>query len=238
MNLDKIVIKSNYNIRYDLNKFCKITSRGLLFPNFKLILRRVACGDPNPKKKEYTYFRIIENNDEKCIQFIIFYQWQYFPPHKHDYHPFFIYLDKNSDVNHMIYDKGHHRGKKILPTSKPLIFSIFLPDHHFETKFKSMILTRPLKCSYKALKPRQILYFWKINSMAQLKLRTKLIDPWDPGIHYTFRDEVKCPSCGNLHLLDFMNLKKNKLFLEIECKNHRFKAEYDIIGQTFITKKL
>ncbi|MFX0138489.1 MAG: hypothetical protein ACFFDN_32905, partial [Candidatus Hodarchaeota archaeon] len=183
-------------------------------------------------------FRILENNGEKCIQFIIFYQWQYFPPHKHDYHPFFIFLDENSNVSHMIYDKGHHRGKKILPTNEPLIFSIFLPDHHFETKFKSMILTRPLKCTYKPFKPKQIIYFWKINSMAQLKLRTKLIDPWDPGINYTFRDEVKCPYCENSHLLDFMNLDKNRLFLEIECRNHKFKAEYDIMRQTFSINKI
>ena len=111
MNLDKIVAKPNYNICYDLSKFCKITSSGLLFPNFKLILRRVACGNPNPKKNEFAYFRILENfNKQKCIQFIIFYQWQYFPPHKHDYHPFFIYLNEKDDVNYLMYDKGHHRG--------------------------------------------------------------------------------------------------------------------------------
>lgn len=238
MNLDTIVKKTDYKIRYDLNKFCKITSKGLLFSNFKLILRRIACGNPNPKKNEYAYFRILENDENKCIQFIIFYQWQYYPPHKHDYHPFFIYVDENLNVSHMIYDKGHHSSKVIYPTKDPLIFSITSPDHHFSTQFNSMIMTRPFRCTYKPLMPRQIMYFWKINSMAQFKLRTKFINPWDPGIQYTFRDEAKCPYCGNIHLLDFMNLVKNRLFLEIECNNHKFKAEYNINNQIFSSNKI
>ncbi len=238
MNLNKIVTKIDYKIRYDLDIFCKITSRGLSFPNFKLIFRRIACGNPNPKKKEFAYFRILENNGKKCIQFIIFYQWQYFPPHKHDYHPFNIYLDENSDVTHIIYDKGHHSSQTLYPSNEALNFSIFMPDHHFTTQFKSKIITRPFKCTYKPLKPRQIIYFWKINSMAQLKLRTKLIDPWDPGIKYTFRDEVRCPFCGAVHLLDFMNVENNQLFLQIRCKDHEFKAKYDLIKQSFSSKNI
>ncbi|MHA1301866.1 MAG: hypothetical protein ACTSO9_20815, partial [Candidatus Helarchaeota archaeon] len=160
-------------------------------------------------------------------------------PHKHDYHPFFIFLDKNSQVSYMIYDKGHHNGKIIYPTKDLLILSVFKPDHGYTTQFKSFNITRPFKCTYKALKPEQIIYFWKINNMAQLKLRTKLVDPWDPGIKHTFRDEAKCPYCSKIHLMDFMNLQKNRLYLKIQCKlNHSFVAEYDIKNQTFSSKKI
>ncbi|MHA1379257.1 MAG: hypothetical protein ACTSRG_12815 [Candidatus Helarchaeota archaeon] len=239
MNLDKIVAKNNYVIRYDLTNFCKITSAGLLFPNFKLILRRVACSNPNPRKKEFVFFRILENlTNEKCIQFIIFYQWQYLPPHKHDYHPFFIFLNNKSQVRCIIYDKGHHNGKIVYPTKDPLVLSVFKPDHGYTTQFKSYYVSKPFKCTYKAFKPKQIIYFWKINSMAQLKLRTKLIDPWTPGIKYTFRDEVKCPYCKSKHLFDFMNVEKNRLVLEVKCKDHKFMAEYNIKSQIFSAKKI
>ncbi|MFX1297940.1 MAG: hypothetical protein ACFFD2_24215, partial [Promethearchaeota archaeon] len=99
-------------------------------------------------------------------------------------HPFYIYLDANDNVKYLIIDDGHHFSKLIpmeeKKRKKSIDITIFLPDHG---------LTNQIKRAGKIFKPRlipllpdQIEKWWIINNMAQLKLRTKLIDPWAPGL--------------------------------------------------------
>ncbi|NHI94592.1 MAG: hypothetical protein EAX96_19025 [Candidatus Lokiarchaeota archaeon] len=243
MDLEELVVKKPYKVSYD-----KSILSNFEFPNFKLVLRRALCGNPNPKTGEYLFYRIIENPivHEKCLQFILFYNFQKFPPHKHDYHSFLIYLDNKNNVKSLIYDKGHHRSKIIYPKREKniLLLSVMMWDHHYILlpvkgwKKRFFWLTRPLKFTLKPLNGRQIWYFWTIPSMAQLKLRSKLIDPWDPQQFVTFRDVFYCPKCGKEHHMDYMNVKGSTLSLDIECNGHLFNAEYDLQNQKLYSKKI
>ena len=109
MDISKLVVKSPYKISYDDRLISNFE-----FSNFKLVLRRALCGDPNPKTGEYLYYRILKNPDlnEKCLQFILFYNFQKFPPHKHDYHSFLIYLDEKKNKYPELYsaEKLFHIG--------------------------------------------------------------------------------------------------------------------------------
>ena len=241
MNLDEIVKKPEYNISYD-----KVLLSDFTFPNLKLILRRALCGDPNPKTGEFFYYRILENPKlkEKCIQLMLFYNFQKFPPHKHDYHCFLLFLDEKNNVKSLIYDEGHHRSKIIYPKKDKnvLIITVFMWDHHFVIlptkgwKKNLFWLTSPLKYTLKPLDPKQIWYFWTIPSMASLKIRSKLIDPWDPRMVETFRDIFTCPKCGKEHFMDLMNVNKGILSLNIPCDDHSFMAHYDLVKQKLYTK--
>ena len=241
MNFQDYVVKPGYKISYDKSVFSEFT-----FPNLKLILRRALCGDPNPKTGEFLYYRILENPklNEKCIQLMLFYNFQKVPPHKHDYHSFLIFLDDKNNVKSLIYDKGHHRSKVIYPKKgkNVLIITVFMWDHHFIIlptkgwKKKRFWLTSPLKYTLKPLDPRQIWYFWTIPSMAQLKIRSKLIDPWDSRMIETFRDVFQCPTCGKEHHMDLMKVDKGILTLTIPCKGHFFIAINDLKKQKLYTK--
>ena len=240
MVLEDLVKNHAYKISYDESNLSDFD-----FPNFKLILRRALCGDPNPKTGEYLYYRILENPSlkEKCLQFILFYNFQKFPPHKHDYHSFLIYLDLNNNVKYLIYDKGHHKSKVIYPKKKKnvLLLTVMMWDHHYIIlpvkgwKKRAFWLTAPLRYTLKPLNPRQIWYFWTIPSMAQLKLRSKLIDPWDPMQKVTFRDVYNCPICGKEHHMDYMNVKGHELSLDITCDGHSFTAINDLKNQKLYT---
>ena len=241
MDLAKLVVKHPYIISYD-----KSLLSNFKFPNFKLVLRRALCGNPNPKTGEYLYYRILENPDlkERCLQFILFYNFQKFPPHKHDYHSFLIYLDEQNHVKYLIYDEGHHRSKLIYPKKDKnvLLLSVMMWDHHYiilpvkRWKKRAFWLTQPLKFTLKSLDPKQIWYFWTIPSGAQLKLRSKLIDPWDPMQKITFRDIFACPVCGKEHHMDYMDVQGSKLSLEIACNGHSFIAINDLKSQKLYTK--
>ena len=58
--------------------------------------------------------------------------------------------------------------------------TIFLPDHGLTNQIKH--LSKIFRPKLLPLLPEQIQKWWLINNMAQLKLRTKLIDPWAPGL--------------------------------------------------------
>ncbi|MHA1783969.1 MAG: hypothetical protein ACTSVY_10545 [Candidatus Helarchaeota archaeon] len=243
MKFERYTVKKQYKVSYDESILSNFK-----FSNLKLILRKALCGDPNPSTGEFLYFRTLINPDldEKCIQLILFYNFQKFPPHKHDYHSFLLFLDDNERVKYLIYDKGHHLSKVVYPKKENsvLFLSVMMWDHHFiilptkKWKKKSIWLTRPLNYTLKPLHPKQIWYFWTIPSMAQLKIRSKLTDPWDPEMKKTFRDVFKCPICGKKHYMDLMNVsikEKGKLSLDVRCKNHFFTAINDLKNQKLYT---
>ncbi|MBD3228151.1 MAG: hypothetical protein GF329_08175 [Candidatus Lokiarchaeota archaeon] len=171
------VINPNYEISYD-----KTIINDLQFKNINVILSCFLCNPPQ-SKNEGIYYRIIKSEHGKCIQCISFWNRQWFPYHIHDYHPFFIYLDDKNFVKFILIDDGHHYSKMI-KISKNQIgtdfrISFFLPDHGLTDRLK---IGRIFKPKLIPLKPKQIIKWWIINNMAQLKLRTKLIDPYKKGL--------------------------------------------------------
>ncbi|MHA1143356.1 MAG: hypothetical protein ACTSRW_01330 [Candidatus Helarchaeota archaeon] len=224
------VAKQDYEISHDRKAISDLN-----FPNFKLYLRRALCGNPNPNSGEFLFFRILKNPHlgETCIQFLLFYNFQKFPPHKHDYHAFFVFLDEKDHVKYLIYDKGHHWSQVFEPRSKrdEIILAVVAWDHHYmrlPVKKKYFWLTRPLKFQLKELTAKQIFRFWTIDSMAQLKIRSKLFDPWDLDMKMTFRDVFICPSCQKRYLMDYMNLNGRKLEKKLHCCGRSYMAMLDL----------
>ncbi|NVM28359.1 MAG: hypothetical protein HWN65_05920 [Candidatus Helarchaeota archaeon] len=172
------VVKSGYQISYD-----KSLLHNFNFKNLRINLRYLLCGPPR-SRGEGLFFRIILGDKGKCIQCIFFYKTQWIPYHPHDYHPFYIYLDDVNDVSSLIIDDGHHFSKLravqkgVKRTSIDL--TIFLPDHGMTDQIKG--ISKIFQPKLIPLLPDQIERWWLINNMAQLKLRTKLIDPWAPGL--------------------------------------------------------
>ena len=84
----------------------------------------------------------------------------------------------------MIIDDGHHFSKLILvpenPHANSVDITLFLPDHGLTNQVRKF--GKIFKPRLIPLLPDQIKKWWLINNMAQLKLRTKLIDPWAPGL--------------------------------------------------------
>ena len=171
-------IKPGYKIFYE-----KALLNNFNFPNTKINLRYLLCGPPK-SLGEGIFYRIIQKKEQKCIQCIIFYKIQRFPYHPHDYHPFYIYLDDDNRVEFIILDDGHHFSKLIskreIENKKSINITIFLLDHGLTDQINRF--SKPFKPKFVPLLPEQIKKWWLINNMAQLKLRTKLIDPWAPGL--------------------------------------------------------
>ncbi len=172
------VVKPEYQVSYD-----KTLVNNFYFKNLRINLRYLLCGPPR-SKGEGLFYRIIHGDHETCIQCIFFYKRQWIPYHTHDYHPFYIYLDKNHSVKHLIIDDGHHFSK-LLPIQrkrdqKAINITILLPDHGLTNLLNK--LSKIFQPKLIPLLPDQIQKWWQLNNMAQLKLRTKLIDPWAPGL--------------------------------------------------------
>ncbi|TFF87510.1 MAG: hypothetical protein EU550_03120 [Promethearchaeota archaeon] len=171
------VINPDYEISYD-----KTIIDDLRFKNLDVVLSCFLCNPPK-SKNEGLYYRIIKSKHGTCIQCIAFWHRQWFPYHIHDYHPFYIYLDDDKHVKFILIDDGHHYSKKIFIDKKKLGSSIrisfFLPDHGLTDRLN---FGRVFKPNFIPLKPRQIINWWVINNMAQLKLRTKLVDPYKDGL--------------------------------------------------------
>ncbi|MHA1132557.1 MAG: hypothetical protein ACTSQI_02180 [Candidatus Helarchaeota archaeon] len=172
------MVKPEYQLSYDsshLNNF--------KFINLQVNLKYFLCGPPK-SEGEGIFYRIVQNNDVKCIQCIIFYKTQWIPYHPHDYHPFYIYLDANNCVKFLIIDDGHHFSKLIrIPENSQensIDITLFLPDHGLTNQIRKF--GKKFHPKLIPLLPEQIKKWWFINNMAQLKLRTKLIDPWAPGL--------------------------------------------------------
>ncbi len=203
-------IQPAYQILYDESLLNDFT-----FENLKIYLRYFLCGPPQ-SAGEGIFYRIIQNREEKCIQCIVFYKTQWFPYHPHDYHPFYIYLDENNNVRFLIIDDGHHFSK-LIPIErkhkkKMVNITLFLPDHGLTSRIKASKIFKP---KLLPLLPMQLEKWWKINNMAQLKLRTKLIDPWAPGLIPPAPSKKESLIYRINHLLPF------KVFSSIE-KNLKF----------------
>lgn len=229
------VIKPDYQVSYDQRLLHNFS-----FKNLRINLRYLLCGPPK-SQGEGLFYRILRGKGEICIQCIFFYKTQWIPYHPHDYHPFYIYLNEDYFVKHILIDDGHHFSKLLpLPNKsylKEVNITIFLPDHGLTNRLHK--LGKIFFPKLIPLVPEQIQKWWQINNMAQLKLRTKLIDPWANGLipnkpmqkeslltrlnhvlplniypsshsKYTFRDEVFCPVCNNMETLDFMFLFRDE----------------------------
>jgi hypothetical protein len=172
------VAKPDYSLNYDLSLL-----NGFNFENLRIIFKTFLCLPPK-SQTEGLYFRILESSQGKCIQCLFFYKIQWIPYHPHDYHPFYIYLDENNYVKNVIIDDGHHFSKLIPLSQKTpkslLIISLFLPDHGLTNQIN--LLGKTFNPHLIPLLPEQISEWWFINNMAQLKLRTKLVDPWAHGL--------------------------------------------------------
>jgi len=170
--------KPAYHLNYN-----KSLLKGFSFKNLKIIFKYFLCFPPN-SKEEGLYYRILESNWGKCIQCIFFYKTQWIPYHPHDYHPFYIYLEDNNCVKYVIFDCGHHFSKLISVDAKAekklLKIALFLPDHGLTNQIN--YLGKNFEPNLIPLLPEQIIRWWQINNSAQLKLRTKLVDPWAPGL--------------------------------------------------------
>ena len=117
-----LVIKPEYQLSYD-----KAELNNFSFKNLRINFRYLLCGPPR-SKGEGLFYRIIRNEKDICIQCLFFYKRQWIPYHPHDYHPFYVYLDSNNYVKHLIIDDGHHFSKLIpvlriipLPTLKTFV---------------------------------------------------------------------------------------------------------------------
>ncbi|TFF86666.1 MAG: hypothetical protein EU551_00800 [Promethearchaeota archaeon] len=171
------VINPKYKVSYDENII-----NNFKFKNIDIKFTCFLCRPPK-SKNEGIYYRIIETNEGKCIQCISFWKRQWFPYHVHDYHPFYIYLDDKNLVKFIIIDDGHHYSKLInidQKRTKSIVITFFLPDHgltdqinHIGKQFKPKLIP---------LRSNQIINWWIIDNMAQLKLRTKLVDPYIAGL--------------------------------------------------------
>ncbi|MHA1309526.1 MAG: hypothetical protein ACTSQO_01240 [Candidatus Helarchaeota archaeon] len=172
--------KSNYKISYD-----KSIINDYKFKNIRIELKYLLCGPP-ASPEEGIYYRILTSKKRRsiCIQNIFFYKIQRFPFHIHDYHPFYIYLDLNRRVKFILIDDGHHFSKKIsIPQNskiKKVTITVFLPDHGLTNKLSKF--GKIFKPKLIPLMHQKILEWWTYDNMAQLKLRTKLIDPWADGL--------------------------------------------------------
>ena len=172
------VAKPDYHLTYDKSQLNEFN-----FENLRIIFKTFLCLPPK-SKTEGLYFRILKSNQGKCIQCLFFYKIQWIPYHPNDYHPFYVYLDEKNYVKYVIIDDGHHFSKLIPISPEPkedvLIMSLFLPDHGLTGRIN--LLGKTFKPHLIPLLPEQISDWWLINNMAQLKLRTKLVDPWAPGL--------------------------------------------------------
>lgn len=215
------VAKPGCRLRYD-----QVLLNGFNFENLRIIFKYFLCLPPK-SQTEGLYFRILESNQGKCIQCLFFYEIQWIPYHPHDYHPFYIYLDENNYVKHVIIDDGHHFSKLIpisLKTQEDvLIISLFLPDHGLTNQIN--LLGKTFKPHLIPLLPEQISEWWLINNMAQLKLRTKLVDPWALGLI------PKAPSKNQSLLYRLNHIMPFKLFPSEE-KNSQFTFRDEAICPT------
>ncbi|MEM2637606.1 MAG: hypothetical protein QXL15_04595 [Candidatus Korarchaeota archaeon] len=152
-----------------------------------------------------TYYRVCEEDGEQCVQYILYYTKQLFRPHPYDYEPIFVYPDK------IIYDKMHYTTGFAKNGWKS--FTVIFPwnsiTHH------NILASRKLNMNLRPLTDKLVRTWWKIPGPGQFLIRQKLINPW--RISRTFRDEIRCPVCGKLHLISQMNVNGSKLSWSSRC---------------------
>jgi hypothetical protein len=196
---------------------------------------RFIARNHNPSWREGFFSRWVFNpkSDEYCVQVVSYYRYQLIPFHINDYHPFYIYYDKNFNPLRVLYDPGHHHSSVIAIKSEQQSLTVIYPWHPFEYGRKKQSL--PLKPVFRDLTDEVLLKWWLQPGMPQFKLRSKFVDPWHPGLipkdsstTGTFRDEIVCPNCGKAHLFDRMDFDGKVFSLGVKCCNNTIiTAVYD-----------
>lgn len=199
---------------------------------------RFFAGNHDPLKREGLYHRIVHSpaRDEFCLQVVSYYRIQRFPYHVNDYHPLFVYFDRSMSPVRLLYDSYHHMASQLVPTDRKQIITIQYPWHSFYAGRKP--LSRPLATYCFALTDHILEEWWLQPGKPQFKLRTKFVDPWHSSLlsstatqPSSFRDEVRCPVCGEVTLLDTMELQDYTFRLEVTCPNrHKYVVRYDPAG--------
>jgi hypothetical protein len=189
-------------------------------------------GHFQPDRSEGIYKRMLYSPlvKEYCLQLIFYYRIQIFPYHVNDYLPMYIYFDEMHQMKRLLYDIGHHNAAEA--AIKPMeVFTVKYPWRQFEAgKSRFALNLKPITCD---LTDEVIENWWLQDGKPQCKLRTKLIDPWHPGLKPygimpgNFRDVACCPKCKSLELLDTMDIIEDHFHLSIKCKNsHFYDANY------------
>ena len=194
---------------------------------------RFFAGEHDPDKGEGFYYRIVFNPmlKEYCSQVISYYRIQRFPYHVNDYHPFFVYFS-NGRITRLLYDPGHHHSAYAHLGAGKQALTIEYPWHSFCSGRKLFAI--PLKPNYLNSLDLVLVDWWMQPGMPQFKLRSKIVDPWNPGLfpkntqeRGSFRDEVICPNCSKIYYFDEMNLENGVFQLPVECCSKTFIASYD-----------
>jgi hypothetical protein len=195
-------------------------------------LFRFLCLDPRPSRGEGLYVRRVRRADgASCVQAILFYRVQWLPYHLHDYAPFYLYFDPPGRLAEIVYDAGHHRAARLSPGQADRL-TVSAPWHALRPGRTPLAVK--LRAAEFPLDDDTIRHWWyQKRSQAQLKLRSKLVDPWLPGLRPdggapgTFRDEAPCPRCGVVTPLGAMEIDGVDLLRRMRCPaGHPFVAAY------------
>jgi hypothetical protein len=144
--------------------------------------------DPkDPAELESIYYRIMERPNESCIEYIYYYNFQFFPAHSYDYEPIYVYLT-NDNVQRVAFDLLHYVAR-VLSTNPP--FTIWGLWHSFLAINKSPSrMDRPLIQLDDAILGQ----WYNRDPKAKFEVKQKLTDPWLLRDMSTFRDEQILPS--------------------------------------------
>ena len=206
---------------------------------------RAWCGNPNEKKGEGIYYRLVRQpaDGRSCLQLILYYRVQWFPYHPNDFAPMNIYLESGGEVSRILYDSFHHTVATIIEP-RSLYFTVFAPWHAFKPGRQGWPISQ-MQTAYHAMEDSVILRWWFLRGKSQLKLRSKLVDPWHAGltkqsgeVRPTFRDEGKCPVCNRTVQMDTMHIQGAEFSKACRCAlGHSFTVRYDSERQVIETTR-
>jgi hypothetical protein len=140
----------------------------------------------DPSELEAIYYRIVKRSTaDSCIEYIYYWNFQYFPPHSYDYEPIYVYLH-DGEVDQVAFDFFDYDARVI---SNEPSFEIWWPWHAFGILDQTP--TQPLDSPLARLDDA-VLGRWYSSSFAhpksQFVIRQKLTDPWLIRDKSTFRD--------------------------------------------------
>lgn len=139
----------------------------------------------DPCELEAVYYRIMKRPPaESCIEYIYYWNFQYFPPHSYDYEPIYVYLH-DGEVDQVAFD-FYDYDARVFSHEPP--FEICGLWHAFDPLDHAPIerLDRPL-----ARLDNAVLSKWYNRPYPKSKfvIRRKLTDPWLLRDKSTFRDD-------------------------------------------------
>ena len=196
-------------------------------------LYRWLTGNPDPRLGEGLYTRFVFHPErrELCLQVVLYYRIQSFPYHVNDFALFYAYFDDQYRMVRLLYDAGHHHAR-LAPIRQPMRLTVQYPWRAFRVG-KGMV-ARSLQAAEFPLTDKILRDWWIRPDKGQFKIRSKFVDPWHPGLERpengawaSFRDEMICPDCGSVKLLDQMVPKENVLRSTIRCCGRKYDICYD-----------